>query len=121
MSELPELTPEEKHAIDSLDMTASLGTWKEQYQNAHDVAIKYMRKCREQQAEIKRLRAELQIVTKSRDHYMGEFDRFDKGYWVVVAERNKLREAICNPCNFAAPCGNCEACEKTKQALAGGE
>ena len=44
------------------------------------------------------------------------------GCWNDVVEENeRLRAALANPCNFTAPCGNCEACEKTKQVLAGGK
>ena len=54
----------------------------------------------QQQVEIERLRQRLEE-------------------WKVAHER--LRAALIKPCNFNVPCGNCEACERVKQALAGGE
>ena len=37
----------------------------------------------------------------------------------LLAENQRLREALVNPCRFAnpAPCGRCEACEAISAAL----
>jgi len=35
----------------------------------------------------------------------------------LQAEIDRLRAALANPCNFAAPCGECEACERTRRVL----
>jgi hypothetical protein len=32
-------------------------------------------------------------------------------------ENEKLRNAVCKPCNFNIPCGSCEACARTMAVL----
>ena len=57
--DLPELTPEEKAAIDAIDMTPILGTPSERLQFAMDKAMEYFRRARLAEKEAAMLRAEL--------------------------------------------------------------
>jgi len=36
---------------------------------------------------------------------------------LLIDEIDRLRDALANPCNFSAPCGNCEACKNVKKIL----
>ena len=54
---LPELTPEEKAAIDAIDMTPILGTPSERLQFAMDKAIVYFRRARLAEKEAAMLRS----------------------------------------------------------------
>jgi CRISPR/Cas system-associated protein endoribonuclease Cas2 len=66
---------------------------------AEHVAAEFARILRERDAA----NESVQRLTKQRDHYMAEFNRFDSGYWEVVSDRNakeaeieRLRAALRN-------------------------
>ena len=55
---LPELTPEERERMDSIDMTPILGTPSERLQFAMDKAMEYFRRARVAESQVKMLQAE---------------------------------------------------------------
>lgn len=38
----------------------------------------------------------------------------------LLAENTQLRQVLIKPCNFNTPCGQCEACQRLREAFEGG-
>jgi hypothetical protein len=58
---LPELTDDERKAMESIDLTDVLGTWEERHNVVMNAAKRMLRERVELKAEIKRLREELDL------------------------------------------------------------
>ena len=81
---LPELTPEERRALDAVDMTPILGTVEERLRFAMDKAVQFMRERDMALASERQLRAHLEAARK--------VNQACKREWDIC--RRLLREAV---------------------------
>ena len=86
MSELPELTPEERMALETVDPTEVLGTWRQQSEVAMAAAIRWMRRAMEREAENAELRELLQRLS---EWDAMDYAKSDGPYW-----RREIKAAL---------------------------
>jgi hypothetical protein len=87
MSELPELTAEERAAMDSVDMTEILGTWEERY----GVAMRTAKRLLHENNDLRQRLAEAEALLREACEGM-DLEKWDA--WEQRAKEVTVRECL---------------------------